>query len=142
MGAAASCKLSTAEKGLGIVWHFLCSYARHQLKLPGFLELLSGTVQYPAASLNGTSVFGADGTLGPESARQLQALYDDLLRQKTATKSLSKISFSTWHTVVEKAKLTLKATDLPACSSSKNTDAFGWDDSCELSQSDRWDNNT
>ena len=78
----------------------------------------------------------ASAALPEEQAQQLRALYDES-QQARKTVSISKVGGTAWNRVAEKGGLTTKVGELAACSTSKQTDSFGWDDRNERAQSDR-----
>ena len=78
----------------------------------------------------------ASAALPEEQAQQLQALYDEL-QQAQKTVSISKVGATAWNRVAEKGGLTIQVGELAACSTSKQTDSFGWDDRNERAQFDR-----
>ncbi|KAK9810832.1 hypothetical protein WJX73_010692 [Symbiochloris irregularis] len=80
---------------------------------------------------------GAAGAALPEKqAEQLQALYDQL--QKAQAVNISTVGSSVWNEVAEKGGLTTEMGEFAACSATKRTESFGWDDSDECAQADRY----
>ena len=78
----------------------------------------------------------SSAALPEEQAQQLQALYGEL-QQARKTVTFSKIGSTAWNRVAEKGGLSTQAGGLAACSTSKQTDSFGWDDRNERARSDR-----